>query len=376
MNQEQITLSNLPEEVVLSVTSKFQEFQNIVTEWGEKAYSINVTDVNQVELMQQAKEGRSFLRAKRLEIEKTRVRLKEQSLNEGRFIDKIAKDLMTIIKPAEEHLELQEKFKEIQDELEKTKLKNDRLELLKPYIDFVDLNSFDLKTMSDVAFNTILLGSKSAYNQHLEDLEKLRIEQERLDAEKKQQEIKSKSFGERQIAISPYNYFLLKGEYINIDTTEEEFVTLFENLKERKQNFDVKNNLFQIRKNNLSSLMYFALPNEQITIDSTEEEYNSLYAILNERKEENEKEKQLLQKKNDELKKQVIQSEKKIINLAQKSNEIDKTAKINLNDFKTELEMVKLEHQEMKQLLLFANTLIIHSDLRLKIELLLKKLKF
>jgi hypothetical protein len=376
MNQEQITLSNLPEEVVLSVTSKFQEFQNIVTEWGEKAYSINVTDVNQVELMQQAKEGRSFLRAKRLEIEKTRVRLKEQSLNEGRFIDKIAKDLMTIIKPAEEHLELQEKFKEIQDELEKTKLKNDRLELLKPYIDFVDLNSFDLKTMSDVAFNTILLGSKSAYNQHLEDLEKLRIEQERLDAEKKQQEIKSKSFGERQIAISPYNYFLLKGEYINIDTTEEEFVTLFENVKERKQNFDVKNNLFQIRKNNLSSLMYFALPNEQITIDSTEEEYNSLYAILNERKEENEKEKQLLQKKNDELKKQVVQSEKKIINLAQKSNEIDETAKINLYDLNTELDMVKLEHQEMKQLLLYANTLIIHPDLRIAIEYLLKNLKY
>jgi hypothetical protein len=376
MNQEQITLSNLPEEVVLSVTSKFQEFQNIVTEWGEKAYSINVTDVNQVELMQQAKEGRSFLRAKRLEIEKTRVRLKEQSLNEGRFIDKISKDLMTIIKPAEEHLELQEKFKEIQDELEKTKLKNDRLELLKPYIDFVDLNSFDLKTMSDVAFNTILLGSKSAYNQHLEDLEKLRIEQERLDAEKKQQEIKSKSFGERQIAISPYNYFLLKGEYINIDTTEEEFVTLFENLKERKQNFDVKNNLFQIRKNNLSSLMYFALPNEQITIDSTEKEYNSLYAILNERKEENEKEKQLLQKKNDELKKQVVQSEKKIINLAQKSNEIDETAKINLYDLNTELDMVKLEHKEMKQLLLYANTLIIHPDLRIAIEYLLKNLKY
>lgn len=375
MNQEE-TLSNLPEEVVSSVKSKFEEYQSIVTEWGEKAYSINVTDVNQAELMQQAKEGRSFLRAKRLEIEKTRVRLKEQSLNEGRFIDKIAKDLVTIIKPAEEHLELQEKYKEIQEELAKTKLKNDRLELLKPYIDFVDLNSFDLKTMSDVAFNTILLGSKSAYNQHLEDLEKIRIEQERLDAEKKQQEIKSKLFGERQIAIASYNYFLNSGEYINIDTTEDEFNLLFENLKQRKQQFEIKNNLLQIRKNNLSSLMYFALPNEQITIDSSEEEYNSLYAILNERKEQNEKEKQLLQEKNNELKKQVIQSEKKIINLAQKSQIKESIKENDLNDFKTELEMLRLEHQEMKQLLLYANTLIIHSDLRLKIELLLKKLKF
>lgn len=37
MNQE-ATLSNLPEEVVLSVQSKFEEYQSIVTEWGEKKH--------------------------------------------------------------------------------------------------------------------------------------------------------------------------------------------------------------------------------------------------------------------------------------------------------------------------------------------------
>ena len=81
MNQDQELMeSGLPREVVLSIDAKFKEYEDIANEWNKKAYEIEVTDESQIELMQQAREGRLLLKAKRVEIEKTRKRLKEQSL--------------------------------------------------------------------------------------------------------------------------------------------------------------------------------------------------------------------------------------------------------------------------------------------------------
>ena len=139
MNQEQELMENgLPREVVLSIDSKFKEYEDIANEWNKKAYEIEVTDESQVELMQQAKEGRLLLKAKRVEIEKTRKRLKEQSLLEGRFIDSLAKRLFMIIEPAEEHLGIQERYAETKEQLRKAKLKIDRLALLNPYLTVLD----------------------------------------------------------------------------------------------------------------------------------------------------------------------------------------------------------------------------------------------
>jgi hypothetical protein len=89
------------------IIEKFSEFTTIATEWNEKANAILVTDETQTDLMKQAREGRLLLKAKRIEIEKTRKSLKEQSLNEGRLIDIIAKNLTSLVEPAEKHLELQ-----------------------------------------------------------------------------------------------------------------------------------------------------------------------------------------------------------------------------------------------------------------------------
>ena len=86
------------------IIEKFSEFTTIATEWNEKANAILVTDESQKDLMLQAREGRLLLKAKRIEIEKTRKSLKEQSLNEGRLIDSIAKSLTALVEPAEKHL--------------------------------------------------------------------------------------------------------------------------------------------------------------------------------------------------------------------------------------------------------------------------------
>lgn len=320
MNQDQELMENgLPREVVLSIDAKFKEYEDIANEWNKKAYEIKVTDESQVELMQQAREGRLLLKAKRVEIEKTRKRLKEQSLLEGRFIDSLAKRLFAIIEPAEEHLGIQERYVETKEQLRKAKLKIDRLVLLNPYLSVLDLDAFDLSTMSEVAFTTILNGAKVA----LEDYQK---EQERIRLEEEEKQKRATLFSERKTKLAPYSFFIVnEDDIIYLDTTEEEFQAIFERLKDRKQKDD--------------------------------------------------EQKELLAKKNAELQKQVANTEKKVAVLTKKSIQFEAIAKSNVEYVKSELELLKQQNDDMKVALQTALNFIIPDQLRKLIEQTLKSLK-
>lgn len=319
MNQEQELMENgLPREVVLSIDSKFKEYEDIANEWNKKAYEIVVTDDSQLDLMQQAREGRLLLKAKRVEIEKTRKRLKEQSLLEGRFIDSLAKRLFAIIEPAEEHLELQEKHTEIKEQLRKSKLKAERLELLNPYLHFLDLTQFDLSTMSDVAFNTILNGAKVSLENFEKAQEKIRLEQE-------EKERINKVYSQRKIQLAPYSFFVKNEEDIlYLDTTEEQFQEIFDRVVDRKKKDD--------------------------------------------------EQKELLAKQNAELQKKVDNAEKKVTVLTKKSLEFEAIAKSNVEHVKS-MDVIKQEHTDMKIALETALNFIIPDQLRKIIENTLKSLK-
>jgi hypothetical protein len=187
------------------IKEKFQDFTQAIEEWSKKANAIVVTDENQKELMAEAREGRLLLKAKRIEVEKTRKSLKDQSLSEGRLIDSVAKYLTGLIEPAEKHLELQEKFIEIQEQNKRIQLKSDRTVLLEPYRDVIDPNSIQLDLITEEAFTTILNGAKFA--QENKKTEALRIENEILEKEKKQ-----KTYQERMLQIAEYK------KYYNPDT--------------------------------------------------------------------------------------------------------------------------------------------------------------
>lgn len=90
----------------------FSGYFELAADWEKKAKAIVVTDEAQVAEMKMAREGRLFLRSKRLEVENTRKALKEQSLREGKAIDGIANVLKAVIVPIEEYLDDQEKFVE------------------------------------------------------------------------------------------------------------------------------------------------------------------------------------------------------------------------------------------------------------------------
>jgi hypothetical protein len=207
------------------IREKFQDFTQAVEEWSEKANAIVVTDETQKEAMLEAREGRLLLKAKRIEIEKVRKSLKEQSLNEGRLIDSVAKYLTGLIEPAEKHLELQEKFIEIQDQNKRIKLKADRTELLQPYKEVIDPNSIQLDLITEEAFTTILNGAK--FSLENKKAEALRVEEERLENDRKQ-----KLFQERRLQIVEYKQFY-NSETDLVLTTETgtlEFNMLLQNL--------------------------------------------------------------------------------------------------------------------------------------------------
>ncbi len=320
MNQEQELMENgLPREVVLSINAKFKEYEDTANEWNKKAYEIEVTDESQVELMQQAREGRLLLKAKRVEIEKTRKRLKEQSLLEGRFIDSLAKRLFAIIEPAEEHLGIQERYAETKEQLRKAKLKIDRLALLNPYLSVLDLDAFDLSTMSEVAFTTIFNGAKVALEDYQKEQEKIRLEQEEIEK-------RAKLYAERKMKVAPYSFFIVnEDDVIYSDTTEEQFQAIFQRLKDRKQ--------------------------------------------------ESDNQKELLAKQNADLQKQVAKTEKKVTVLTKKSLEFEAIASSNVKSYQSEIDVLKAEHTNMKTTLETALNFIIPDQLRKNIEVTLKSLK-
>ena len=96
-----------------ALTENFQACFALAAEWEEKAKTIVVTDASQTTDMKIARLGRLALREKRIDIEKTRKRLKEQSLREGKAIDAIANTLKRLIEPIEEYLDQQEHYVEL-----------------------------------------------------------------------------------------------------------------------------------------------------------------------------------------------------------------------------------------------------------------------
>jgi hypothetical protein len=217
------------------IKEQFEDFTQAIEEWSEKANSIVVTEETQKDLMAEAREGRLLLRAKRIEVEKVRKSLKEQSLSEGRLIDSVAKYLTSLIEPAEKHLELQEKFIEIQEQNKRIKIKAERTKLLQPYKDVIDPDSIQLDLITDEAFATILNGAKFAQDNKI--AEALRIEEHGKELARKQN-----VFQERSLQIAEYRqfYFTAKDLILTTETEEVHFNELMENLVLRKKEYLVE----------------------------------------------------------------------------------------------------------------------------------------
>lgn len=160
----------------------FSGYFEMAAEWERKAGELVITDVSQKDEMKLAREGRLFLKDKRIAVEKTRKQLKEASLREGQTIDAIAKVLTNLITPIEKDLEEKEKFAEMQEAKRIEALTDARTRELEPYVEFVPYG-LNLGTMDDENYNKVLSGAK-LQKQAKEEAER-KTEQERIEREKK-----------------------------------------------------------------------------------------------------------------------------------------------------------------------------------------------
>lgn len=163
---------------------KFIGYFEVAAKWEATEKSLVITDSSQLTEMKMAREGRLFLAKKRVDVDKTRKELKEDSLREGQTIDAIAKILTNLIKPIEESLEQKEKFAEIQEAKRKSELKLLRQIELSPFVEFVP-EGIDLGFIKEESYQSILNGAKLQMKAKFDAEQKIEVERiAKIEAER------------------------------------------------------------------------------------------------------------------------------------------------------------------------------------------------
>lgn len=144
-----------------SVLESFTGFFKQASEWEAKTKSLVITDVSQIHEMKMAREGRLQLKEIRVAAEKTKKKLKENILIEGRFIDSIYNLIAGVTTPLEAELLEKEKFVERKEQARKDAIKAERIELLAQYE--VDSSFYNLSEMPDDQFGQLLENSRLAF---------------------------------------------------------------------------------------------------------------------------------------------------------------------------------------------------------------------
>lgn len=221
MNNEKNQLMVVVEQSSLDLNDKqsllniFTPYFNQADEWTAKAKDIVITDASQIDLMQQARQARLMLKDIRVNVEKTRKQLKEDSLRKGKAIDGIANVIKYLVEPVEDHLEKQEKFVEIQERQRLESRKEERVKQLVA-LEVEGIEFYDLLNMNEDNFQILVNNSTLIYDNkielrkkaeaeriakekaELEERERIRKENEKLKAEK---EIREKELAKEREKI-------------------------------------------------------------------------------------------------------------------------------------------------------------------------------
>lgn len=182
-----IDQSGVEQQTANTLKESFLPFFEQAEEWRRKAEAIRVTDASQVLEMQSARFARLRLREIRINADKTRKALKEDSLRYGKAVQGVYNVIEYLIAPIEEHLEKQERFVEIQKAEQEARLKAAREMELAPYAEFVP--PVFLGLMPEDEYQTLLQQVKGQMAQKIEMEQKAeadRIERERKEAEERE----------------------------------------------------------------------------------------------------------------------------------------------------------------------------------------------
>ena len=164
--------SKVEESTAVVLQSSFSPFFEKAMEWEQAAKAIIVTDATQVEQIAAAHEMRLALKEIRINADKKRKELKEDSLRYGKAVQGVYNVIEFLIVPLEKHLEKQEKFAELQEEEKRIKLLAKRQEEIAPYAAYFPISSIDVSRISEEEYILILNGAKMQYQNKIEQDQK------------------------------------------------------------------------------------------------------------------------------------------------------------------------------------------------------------
>jgi hypothetical protein len=179
----EVSKEQLPESEGIALQNSFLPFFQQAEAMKEQALAINVTSVDQVDAIKKAREWRLTLKNIRVDCEKVRKGLKEESLRKGKAIDGMANVIKFLIAPIEQHLENQENFVKSQEELRIEELRRKRIAELWEYQ--VDGNHMmNLGAMPDDQYALLLSGVKTQFENAVAAAKK--ADADRIEREKKE----------------------------------------------------------------------------------------------------------------------------------------------------------------------------------------------
>lgn len=185
-----ITSAALEPDSAASLRRDFESMFSQFEEWEAKAKLIKVTSSSQKREMKLAKDSRLALRDIRVAADKTRKRLKEDSLRRGKAIDGIYNVLEAAIKPIETYLEVQENFAKREEQARKDALRTSREQTLRALgtdpAAYANLGELDEAMWTSVHDQAV--AAKAAREEEARRQEQIRLEAERIAAEKREAE--------------------------------------------------------------------------------------------------------------------------------------------------------------------------------------------
>jgi hypothetical protein len=178
----------LEETKVQGLMQKYGDHFAEAKELVQGAMDIKVKDENDFENMDKARERRLAIRSVRIEVEKIRKSLKEQSLREGRAVDGMANIIKALVEPVEEYLMGQEKHAEEVAKAKKDKIEQERINKLSKFIESMEGYTLHPDSMSNEVFDTLLNNSEIAFNAQEKAKEEAEELRKKVEADRKKEE--------------------------------------------------------------------------------------------------------------------------------------------------------------------------------------------
>lgn len=211
--EELVLSSGLEEQTAVNIKDKFLPFFEQAEQWRKKAESLVVTSIDQKEEMQEARKARIALKDIRVNADKTRKALKEDSLRYGKAVQGVYNVIEYLVVPIEKYLEEQEKFAERAEAKRVSDLQELRHSEAQKYFEFVPAN-MNLGLLSEDEYSKLITGAK------LQQEAKEKAEKE-AEAERLRLHIIEALRQKRSSELMPYS-FIIKASLIGIELGEIE----------------------------------------------------------------------------------------------------------------------------------------------------------